>query len=262
MKINGTSLKLESYQKRLRSELRRRQKRNPNYTTRAFARDLGVSTTSVFEVIQGVRHFSRRSAIIVGNRLKWTERQISEMLESITKSRIKVHTIRVRRRSVTFGHPSDFEKLSVWYVMAVYHLAALPHNNAAPDWIANHLAISPAQAKEALEILTGMSLVKIKKGQMHLTRSIPTYFINSKVQKVIKYQQDLLKKASHALQDEPYDRRMSLIKMFVADPKKLRHLESKIWDLYEHTKKISVRAQPTELYTLAVQVFPLTRSAK
>ena len=50
------------YRKALAKELKERQLRNPGYSLRSFARDLGLSPAALSQVMSGKRHFSKGNA--------------------------------------------------------------------------------------------------------------------------------------------------------------------------------------------------------
>lgn len=53
----------------LRSELAERCKHNPNYSLRAFARDLGIAPSRVSEILSGKQGLSRKAALSIAERL-------------------------------------------------------------------------------------------------------------------------------------------------------------------------------------------------
>ena len=56
----------------MREELRRRQRANPGYSLRAFARDLGISHSALSRLARGLGHVSQSTLKRVAKRLRWT----------------------------------------------------------------------------------------------------------------------------------------------------------------------------------------------
>ena len=64
-----------NYREALRHSLRERKVKNSGYSQRAFARDLGVSSTALSDVLSGKRNFSEENAQKVAERLSFSPDQ-------------------------------------------------------------------------------------------------------------------------------------------------------------------------------------------
>lgn len=73
----------DSISRILKNELTQRISRNPNYSLRAFARDLELSPSFLSEVINSRKRLSHRTATKIGQRLAFTEHELSRFLSCV-----------------------------------------------------------------------------------------------------------------------------------------------------------------------------------
>ena len=76
----------KSYRTTLLDELTRRKNKNPSYSLRAYARDLGISSTSLSDVLSAKRNLSRKNALKVAEKLGYTSVQTESLLSQIRKT--------------------------------------------------------------------------------------------------------------------------------------------------------------------------------
>jgi len=71
-----------SYVEKLRIVFEARQRQNPLYSLRAFARDLGIDSSSLSKVLQGRRQLSKKAGVEVALNIGLDETETAEFLES------------------------------------------------------------------------------------------------------------------------------------------------------------------------------------
>ncbi len=96
--VGGTD-KIADFRGMLRAELGRRQVKNPAYSMRAFARDLGLSASGLSEVLSGKHSLSLRRAVIVSQRLGLSGHESDDFIASATMKvmGIPVNSISTRK---------------------------------------------------------------------------------------------------------------------------------------------------------------------
>ena len=70
--------------KMLNEEINLRKSRNPQYSLRAFARDLGVSPSTISEILNGHHLPSTNRALTIVARLAWEDEQRQKFLDAVS----------------------------------------------------------------------------------------------------------------------------------------------------------------------------------
>lgn len=235
----------------LQVELSARRSRNPQYSLRAFARDLGIGLGSISEVMTGKRGLSPKNLMKVLQNLQLTPEQKNNLLnENKAKPTPQdEHQLLLE---------DQFKLIADWYYIAILNLAKLKTNKASTAWICNRLNIEPHMATEALERLQRLGLLKIEKNKLIRTSNPLTTSRDLPSTAIRKHHSQNLILAEKALHNVPVDlREVGSVTM----PVNLKNL-TKVKELLLKTRKkvadLLEDTQATEVYTLSFQLFPLT----
>ncbi|MBL7670126.1 MAG: DUF4423 domain-containing protein [Bdellovibrionaceae bacterium] len=165
----------------LKQAFEQRTRSNPQYSLRAFSRDLKVAPSQMSGIMKGTLGLSRASALVVGKSLGMTKREVEAFVDLVdarharSRTSKKLAKIRVRQRfkGLKEKGPSlisldQFKFVSDWYHLALLELSYL--KSFTPDilWISRKLGISTATAGAALERLSRLGLI-VNKGNVWKT---------------------------------------------------------------------------------------------
>lgn len=240
----------------LKRELSQRCEQNPAYSLRAFAKQLGVSHTSLSQVLSGKRPLTSKAQ-------KQMALALNVSIEQFVKFKIP-KTIKFEERF----EPLDidkFEFLSDWYHDAILELTRLRCFKPDPKWIARVLDVNVNQINIAVERLIKLGLLKVEKTgewkdlSINNTNNHVGEFTNSALK---KYQKDILSKSTQALDVLPRDQRdhTSLMLNFSgANMKAAKDMIKKF------RTEFSAAAQNSEqvaddIYTLQISFFPISKT--
>ncbi len=169
----------------LNDELERRCGRNPYYSLRAFARDLGMSPPRLSNILNGKHGLSVSAAREVSRHLGWSAVEADEfcdMAESnsarnpLRKSAALMRLEKRRNSRRLQAIDADaFRVISDWYHLAILELMQINSYEDDPAWIARRLGISVHETLGALRRLERLEAIKFQDG-----RRVPTqdFFIN------------------------------------------------------------------------------------
>jgi uncharacterized protein (TIGR02147 family) len=137
----------------LEQELSRRNSANPNYSLRAFARDLGVDSSFLSKLLNGKRSMTARTIMSLAPRLALPEAEVQNFIQKANGRR--------RRYSVggqdvqVYQEIEDHKYLQQleWFHLAILEMVDIKNFQANATWIAERLSISPDQAQQALDAL-------------------------------------------------------------------------------------------------------------
>jgi uncharacterized protein (TIGR02147 family) len=157
----------------LKSELELRQLRRPQYSLRAFARDLNMSPSALSDFLQGKLGLSKEKVRLVSAKLNLTEAQQEHLLDLLearfarTEELRKVARWRAEQRIKDQPGRISLEQyraISNWYHMAIPELLELDESFQDPKVLAKALGISTLAVKRALQILEEIGLLDFKNG--------------------------------------------------------------------------------------------------
>jgi uncharacterized protein (TIGR02147 family) len=236
-------------------ELQFRKSRNTSYSLRAFARDLGVSPTALSDFLNGKRQLSKTNLLKISESLNFSPLQKEKLLfqKSKSKGSEKADAERLILAEDTFRVIAD------WYYLAILNLAKLKNNHGTPEWIAQRLAITTGDARVALDRLSRLGFIKIKRGKLHRTtqalgtlRDIPSLAIR-------KHHTDNLSLASEALHHVPVELREFSSTTMAISVSQLAKAKDLLMKSKHKVASVLEKGDADAVYVLSFQLFPLTK---
>lgn len=259
------SISETKYREMLESELRRRRSKNAGYSLRAFAKQIGVSVTTLSQVLNGKRTLSRSSAMQIAESL-FTD--ISEQrrfllsalgVQSFDEVKSSRGGAKIIERCYTILDADQFKLIAEWYHFAILSLAKVQPNVLTAEWIAGRLGIQKRQSKGAIDRLLRLGLI-VRDGSGFIEGSEPL-FVRPAVPSfaVRQYHQENLERANIALNSIPQELRDITSITMATSPQKIVGAREMIQKFREDMSEYLEEGELSEVYTLAVQLFPVTK---
>jgi uncharacterized protein (TIGR02147 family) len=168
---------MTSYQQLLKDELVRRNSKNPRYSLRGFARDLGISQAFLSQILSRKRKLSDEKAILIADKLRLnaTGRKLFVTLARLEQAQgVEVKKIlnsqveRLQRKHPKFRILTEdvFKVVAEWYHFAIVELTQLRDFKEEPQWIARKLGIPVVLVKPAIEKLRNVGLITERHGRL------------------------------------------------------------------------------------------------
>ena len=169
-----------------------KKKKNPSYSLRAFARDLGTSVSHLSQVINGKKKFSTDKIINIEKTMKLKEeesyflkllndlenasgkKQTGSILEEIEKIR--------HRFKVQVQEADQFKSISDWHHVAILELTCMKTKGVTLKEMCNLIFADESLIKPACERLLRLKLIK-KKGSYYSRTSTNLAFRSEKKDK-------------------------------------------------------------------------------
>ncbi len=167
----------DDYLSFLHEEFDLRRRRNAGYSRRAFARDLGLGSSTLSEVLGGRHCLSLAKAAAIARRLQWSAEKTRDWLSLVSKkARRRSREDRAVLAVDCAMPPSRYEAvpLEVFRMMAdCAHLGLLelvpwPAFQDRADWIARRLGISVQAARDARSRLLRLGLLETFAGKLRV----------------------------------------------------------------------------------------------
>lgn len=144
---------------------------NPSYSMRSFARDLGISASTLSEVLSGKKGISPKRALQFAKTIRLPEWQVQMFCDLVTQDHAKSPSTRESARerlqhlkqenSVRLLNQSAARALTSWVDLAILELTYLKDFKPSPSWISKKLGIESTVAAKSIERLKAVDLLKV-----------------------------------------------------------------------------------------------------
>lgn len=255
----------ENYRKYLTEAYEARLQRNPSYSMRAFARDLGMGVSTLSEVLNGKYGLSKKRIAQVAAALQLSTEQCQHFADLVQKEHGRSDHDRGAAQSrvssrVNFTEHSipldSFKLIADWYHLALLELIALPDFIYETAFIAKRLAISERNAIDAVERLERLNLIEKIDGGLRVTDDFSAVGGDTPSQAVRQYHTQLIEKALISLQVTPMAEREMASLVFKINKDDVPEAKKKLIKFRrEFSVLLSKSENKNDVYCLGMQFF-------
>lgn len=255
------------YQDFLLEEFRSRRSRNPHYSLRAFARDLGMPASKLSQNLRGLCGISVAKAekIAVKLQMRDDERQLFLALVESQHARSRVARQqattalqKIREEKINELSLEKFSTIRDWYHMAILEMTDIKGFRADENWIAEKLGLPVDLVKEAVQRLQTLELLRIEgdgrwiqsQQDLELPSGVPSRTIR-------EHHKQILTKAIVAVDSVPVERREYSSMTFAMDKTVLNEMKNCIREFQRKMSRLSQQGEKDSVYILAMQLFPV-----
>jgi uncharacterized protein (TIGR02147 family) len=252
------------YIHKLKEDLSNKQKTNPLYSQRSYAKFLGIHSATLNLILNGKRSLPAKNIKSIADKLTLNPKEKTLFVESLYKSKFKLDDIQLDKDDDRFMvDESHFKVLSEWEHCATLTLFDLSDFIFSVQEISSRLNITPNRSEVVIfNLLASGLLVKSEDG--NITRAHSS----------IRTTEDI---KSHAL-------RLGHIEVLDIGKNKLDEIEVELRDFSAMTIALSLNKVPeaktiirefrqkmssllkegykTDVYQMAIQFYPLTKTKK
>jgi transcriptional regulator with XRE-family HTH domain len=241
----------------LRAELARRCARNPRYSLRSFARQLGVDHATLSQLLRGRRALTAAAIDRLGTRLKLDEK------------RIEIYRVSARREGRRYPSAGEARRLTQdaanvmadWCHFAILELVRLRSFRPDSRWIARVLDIGVDEVNMALQRLLRLGLLEMPERGRWVDRSGPSTasledFTQAAVQRLFeqlrRLEHDSVKRTAGRAEWSSTTLAVNTARIAAASARLARFQRELIAFLEQDTEK-------NEVYRIDIGLFPVTR---
>ena len=236
----------------LRFEFEQRKRRNALYSLRAFARDLGMSRTTVTDVMAGKRKMSKSNLLKIASRLKIEESELAKLQDERKRTWSQLRDD-LNRRTLD---EAEFGQICSWQHYAILNLAKLHDNRATPRWVSERLGIDIEEAKQFLRVLRELNLVTVEDGKLkrvtaplQTSRDIPSRLIRDQHRQFLELAEQSLDHVDVELRD------IATITVAI-DSKRIPAAKKLLLDARRKIAALLESDTPDTVYTIGTTLFP------
>ena len=247
----------------LLNELTRRQKVNPRYSQRAFARQMGIGSGELSELLKGKRNLSLRSALKISKALGLNSSETRRLIEMAQLDRgekmgagnlFGMQAVELKKLALDV-----FEIVSDWYCFGILNLALTEGFRWNEVYISRRLGISVPEVRIAIQRLERVGLLEpsngswiVKETDLSTVSEIPSAAVR-------QFHKQMLQKCIDALELVDVAERDITGISFAVDPKDLPEIKADISRFQDELAQKYCSRKKKEVYHLEIGLIPLTR---
>ncbi len=254
------------YQDFLLEEFRSRRSRNPHYSLRAFARDIGMPASKLSQNLRGLCGISVAKAEKIAAKLQMRddERQLFlAMVESqharsrVARQQASVALQKIREEKINEISLEKFAAVRDWYHMAILEMTDIKGFRSDVSWIADRLGLPVELVKEAVVRLRNLELLNVEQDpwvQTHRDLELPSGVPSRTIR---EHHKQVLTKAIVALDEVPVERREYSSHTFAIDSSSLSEMKNQLREFQRRVAKLSQQGEKNSVFILSMQLFPI-----
>lgn len=259
----------DGYRKFLLDELRRRERTNPAYSLRAFARDLNVSASRLSEVFSGKCGISRKRALDFSKKLQLSAEDEAIFLDMVdlehTRSQLSRQWAEERLRAKLLDAKTlkadELTIIDEWYYLPLIELLQTAHVEHTPEFFAKRLGITVEQAAHAIETLLRLELISFVDGKYVQAVSDRSTSSNIPSPALRKHNKRYIQLAEAAIETKPLPERDFSTMIMAIDKSKMEFAKERIRKFRrELMKELEALPNKDAVYCLSMGFFEVTET--
>jgi uncharacterized protein (TIGR02147 family) len=265
-----------NYREFLRAELAKRKCKNPSYSMRAFAAQVGLTQSALSQVMSGKKNLSSESATRIANLIGLSEseadyfRTLIQMAKTQNPDLMKSLTAKAQglnpQREVRELSVEYFSMISDWYHLAIKNLLDVDGFEFTTGNIAKSLRISKLEAEAAIDRLVRMHAIETDPTKNDPTntryRRVDTATVvksDVKNEALRRFHRQMLEKAIESLETQTPQEKWVGSETFPFSEELLPEANQIIENFMTAITDLSDRSKRRDhVYHLGVQLFKLT----
>jgi uncharacterized protein (TIGR02147 family) len=278
--MKATALKTEiatakSYRTFLREILVEKQKKNPRFSLRAFAQQLGIQPSFLSLVLNGKRDFSEETVGLIAEKLSLEPNQAREFSLLVRLEKVKntnqrdqllqdLKVLRPDLAQIRDLNIDQFKTIADWYHLPLQILIDLEGFAWSDENAAQALGISVHEVKLALERLSALELIEWNPGTRPRAVGGSRMVHAPEHNQALKiYHETMLKKNIEALYEQDPDQRLTATLSVALNEEQLQEARAILLSAQKKILKLcQTRSAKKEIYHVGLNLFQITRPFK
>ena len=247
------------YLVKMKEVLSMKQRNNPYYSLRAFARDIDIHPATLSQIINGKRNLPKRDCDKVLSKLNLTPKEKNLFIESLKKK----NNIAIPKEDDDHRFLLDesyFKIISEWEHFAVLELFNIPSFQKSVEDISQRLDITLNRGEVVISNLLRASLISVdKNGNFYKIHSDVKTTDNIKSQALRDSHKETMLMGIQKIDEIQIELRDFSSLTLALDPKNINEAKQIIKEFRKKMTSLSTQDTPEEVYQLAIQFYPLTK---
>ncbi len=267
MEMESGHAQRDDYRGILQQELLKRLARNPQYSLRAFARDLDLSPGFLSALLGHRKGLSETRAASITQKLSLPDHEqklfgllvrleTTELPEEEARLQSQINEIYAAKQVQSQLHDVQFEYFKVigeWYHLAIRELVEFK-KFTGPEWIAERLSLRVETVTEALERLIRVGI--LEKTETGWKRGTPHVVVPATPSECIRsFHRSYLESAIEAIENQPVETRILQTSVVPVAAELIPKIQEKMHRFANEIIGTSETAEKEQLYCLSMAFF-------
>ncbi len=263
-KIHFMEAQQAFYISKLKESLMARQTVNPQYSLRAFARDLDIDSSTLSQIINGKRSIPVKNTSSIASKLNLNDRDFTLFLESTKNSESIIDKIKISPVDQRFMLDESFYKvIAEWEHYALLDLFELDDFENSVDYIMKKLDLTESRTETVIQnLITCGLLARNAKGELSKSHSDVRTTEDREGKALNDAHLEELEIAREKLQTIDKSLRDFSSSTFAIDMSKMVEAKTIIREFRQKMAALLKNGKKTEVYMLTIQFFPLSKENK
>lgn len=249
------------YIQKMKEHLSIRQRQNPHYSLRAYARDLDIHPSTLSKIIKGERSLPLKNAQRVVEKMSLSPKERTLFMDTLLMTRVKLDTIKIAGDDTRLIlDESHHSVISEWEHFAVLELFNLEGFICTPEAVALRLGLTPTRATVVLANLQTSDLIKDEAGVMTRTHTALKTTEDIASVAIRKSHAEILDMAKSKLESVEVELRDFSSTTLAIDLAKMPEAKQIIREFRKKMTGLMKEGNKTEVYKISIQFFPLSES--
>jgi uncharacterized protein (TIGR02147 family) len=245
-------------------------KRNPSFSLRALAAQLGMAPSTLSEIFSDKKNLSVEKASEVAIKIGLNEKETQyfcllvqlETAKSVdVKNSLQERLNNLNPKKKAFDSGIDaFKMISDWYHLAILTLCSVTGLTLTAEVASKRLSISKVEASLAIERLSRLELLE-QTPQGHYRKTKDNLLVDAPApsEAMKNYHKQYLDKAKEALISQTPKERLSRSESIAFDVSQLKEADALMDEFYERFNKLAEKSKKRgNVYQLSCHFFNLT----
>ena len=250
------------YLAKIKEDFSIKQRNNPHYSLRAYARDIGIHPATLSQIIKGNRPLPQKDSNTVATRLNLGPVERSLFIESLTRNKSTLDQIKVSPIDTRLMLDESYYKIiAEWEHYALLELFHLKDFGRTKEEVAHHLDLTMNRTEVVINDLVVCRLLEIDDdgllskvhSDVRTTEDITSQALRESHKETLQMGIEKLEKISTELRDFSSS-------TLALDLKKLPEAKIIIREFRQKMAALLEEGDKTEIYQLAIQFYPLTKT--
>jgi len=254
------SIQQEALRATLQNRYLQARSRNQQFTLRAFAKKLELSSGALSEILQGKRNVSSKIAERLAEELQLDPSEKAQIFSPLEKQTARK---KVAAQDVVKLQQNQYEVLTDWVHFALLSLLNTKTYKSDVMWIAERFQVPAPRVSNAIKRMVDLGLVEFD-GRSRLKRTKMAFrtsddILNLAIQRSHHGDLDLVRKA---IDQVPVELRDLTSITIPTDPQKFAKAKELIREFQDQMLNLMWTDNSTEVYRMNVSLYPLTKPEK
>lgn len=252
------------YLTKIKEDLSLKQRNNPHYSLRAYARDVGIHPATLSQILKGKRPLPLKDSEAVALKLNLGPKEKTLFVESLLRNKSAIDQIKISDFDTRLMlDESYYQIIAEWEHYALLELFHLKQFNCTKEDVARHLNLTMNRTEVVINNLMVCGLLEVnQEGKLQKVYSDIRTTEDISSQALKESHKETLQLGKEKIEEIAIEMRDFSSSTLAIDLKKIPEAKIIIREFRQKMATLLKDGDKTDVYQLAIQFYPLTKLEK